>query len=154
MLVLSQTLTQLRASSTREAANWKASKSHQDDIEELQAANFELAGKITENEKKLQAAKNEMEELSRALDHLDQVDMESQEEMDKDAIAVGLFRQMGFVPCYQKYDTLEESNVFESIMVRSETRNRSTELEVNDEMMKARAITPYILANHLWLASE
>lgn len=94
-----------------------------------------------------------MEELSKALESLDQVDVESQEEMDKDAIAVGLFRQMGFIPCYQKLDTLEESNDFESIMVRSESKNRSTELEVNDEMMKAKGITPYILANQLWLAS-
>jgi len=95
-----------------------------------------------------------MEQLNKELESLDQVDMESQEEMDKDAIAVGLFRKMGFVPCYQKFDTLEESNIFESIMVRSETKNRSTELEVNDEMMQAKSITPYILANQLWLASE
>ncbi|UZJ53382.1 hypothetical protein CBS101457_002702 [Exobasidium rhododendri] len=152
--VLSQTLTQLRTTSTREAANWKSSKDHQDDIEELQVANFDLARKINEKEKKLQTTKNEAEELSKALDNLDQVDVESQEEMDKDAIAVVLFRQMGFVPSYGKDDTKEEASVFDSIMVTSETKNRSIMLEVNDEMMKAKSITPYILANHLWLASE
>jgi hypothetical protein len=69
-------------------------------------------------------------------------------------IAVGLFRKMGFVPCYLKADGTEVQDTFQSLMVRSEAKNRSTEFDVDDEKMRARGITPYILANQLWLASE
>ena len=50
------------------------------------------------------------------------MDVESQEEMDKDAIAVGLFRKMGFVPCYLRNDSSQVSTDFESLMVRSDTK--------------------------------
>ena len=123
-------------------------------MEKLQSEHFDLVKRINDDEARLRSVEMEMEQIAKDIDGIDHVDVESQEEMDKDAIAVGLFRKMGFVPCYLKSDSQEPSTVFESLMVRSETKNRSTELEVNDDMMKAKAITPYILANQLWLASE
>lgn len=152
--VLSQTLAQLRSTSTRDAANWKPDSVHLDDMEKLQSEHFDLVKRINDDEARLRSVEMEMEQIAKDIDGIDHVDVESQEEMDKDAIAVGLFRKMGFVPCYLKSDSQEPSAVFESLMVRSETKNRSTELEVNDDMMKAKSITPYILANQLWLASE
>lgn len=125
-------------------------------MDQLQSKHFDLVKKINDDEAKLRAVEIELEELAKNLEGLDQVDVESQEEMDKDAIAVGLFRKMGFVPCYLKTNdpANQVSTEFESLMVRSETKNRSTEFEVNDNMMRAKAITPYILANQLWQASE
>lgn len=147
-------MSQLRSTSTRESANWKSSSKHQDDMDKLQSQHYDLVKKINDDESKLRSVEMELEQLAKEIKGLDQVDVESQEEMDKDAIAVGLFRKMGFVPCYLKSDSQQNSNEFESLMVRSENKNRSTEFEVNDDMMKAKAITPYILANQLWLASE
>lgn len=160
--VLSQTLSQLRSTSTRDASNWKSGTEHDDEMERLQTQQFSLIKKINEDEAKLQTIEAELEHLGKEIHNLDSVDIDSQEEMDKDAIAVGLFRKMGFVPCYIKANgeaggrdnTNEVSSIFESLMVRSESKNRSTEFDVNDDMMKARAVTPYILANQLWLASE
>jgi ribosome-interacting GTPase 1 len=123
-------------------------------MDQLQSKHFDLVKKINDDETKLRAVEIELEQLAKELEGLDQVDVESQEEMDKDAIAVGLFRKMGFVPCYLRNDSSQVSTDFESLMVRSDTKNRSTEFEVNDDMMKAKAITPYILANQLWQASE
>lgn len=71
------------------------------------------------------------------------------------SIAVGLFRKMGFVPCYLKRDGSDApTDTFQSLMVRSEAKGRSTELDVDDDMMRAKGITPYILADQLWRASE
>lgn len=71
------------------------------------------------------------------------------------SIAVGLFRKMGFMPCYLKRDGSQQStDAFQSLMVRSDTKGRSTELDVDDEKMQAKGITPYILADQLWRASE
>lgn len=61
---------------------------------------------------------------------------------------------MGFMPCYLKADGTQMQDNFQSLMVRSESKSRSTEFDVNDEMMRSKGITPFILANQLWLASE
>lgn len=61
---------------------------------------------------------------------------------------------MGFVPCYLKADGREVQDKFRSLMVRSESKKRSTEFDVDDDVMKSKGITPYVLANQLWLASE
>lgn len=152
--VLSQTLGQLRATSTRDASNWKSASQHQNDLDRLQAQQIALEQQNIETESRLQSVEDELEQLRKEIGGLDHVDADNQEEMDKDAIAVGLFRKMGFVPYYAQSEENEVPAMFEALMVRSESKNRSVEFDVNDDMMNAKAITPYILANQLWQASE
>lgn len=82
---LSQTLAQLRSTSTRDAVAWKSSSEHQDDMERLQEQNFDLVKRINEHEAALHAIETDMAQLEKEIASIDHVDIESQEEMDKDA---------------------------------------------------------------------
>ena len=61
------------------------SKSHAETIEKLDNRNFDLAKKINEQESVLSNMQNEVMELKRTCDELEEVDIEDETEMDRDA---------------------------------------------------------------------
>lgn len=83
--VLTQTLQQLRSASSREAAGWKAAEEHADEMERIQSQNFDLIKKINEQESRLRSLEADVAALESEIATLDENDVESQEDMDKDA---------------------------------------------------------------------
>jgi cob(I)alamin adenosyltransferase len=83
--VLSQTLSQLRATSTRDSAGWKTNTEHDDEMEKLQSQNFDLVKRINDQESRLRILEADVTALEKEVSSIDEDDVESQEEMDKDA---------------------------------------------------------------------
>lgn len=83
--VLSQTLSQLRATSTRDSAGWKTNTEHDDEMEKLQSQNFDLVKRINDQEARLRVLEADVAALEKEVASIDEDDVESQEEMDKDA---------------------------------------------------------------------
>ena len=82
---LQSALSDLRKQSTRQAAEWRSLASHAETIEKLDNRNFDLAKKINEQESVLSNMQNEVMELKRTCDELEEVDIEDETEMDRDA---------------------------------------------------------------------
>ena len=82
---LATCLSDLRKQSTRQAADWRSLAQHAETIEKLDNKNFDLAKKINEQESQLSAMQTEVQELKRMQEELEQVDVEDEVELDKDA---------------------------------------------------------------------
>lgn len=82
---LQSALSDLRKQSTRQAAEWRSLASHAETIEKLDNRNFDLAKKINEQESVLSGMQNQVVELKRMCEELEEVDVEDETEMDRDA---------------------------------------------------------------------
>lgn len=82
---LQTSLLDLRKQSTRQAAEWRSLSQHAETIEKLDNRNFDLAKKINEQESVLSNMQNELMELKRLSEELEEVDVEDETEMDRDA---------------------------------------------------------------------
>ena len=82
---LQTSLNDLRKQSTRQAADWRSLAQHAETIEKLDNRNFDLAKKINEQEGVLSGMQSEMVELRRLAEQLEEVDVEDETEMDRDA---------------------------------------------------------------------
>lgn len=78
-------LNDLRKQSTRQAADWRSLAQYAETIEKLDNKNFDLAKKINEQEGVLSGMQSEMVELKRLAEELEEVDVEDEAEMDRDA---------------------------------------------------------------------
>ncbi|EST09836.1 Kinetochore-Ndc80 subunit Spc24 [Kalmanozyma brasiliensis GHG001] len=148
---LQTSLLDLRKQSTRQAAEWRSLAQHAETIEKLDNRNFDLAKKINEQESVLSTMQNEVLELKRVCDELDEVDVEDETEMDRDALCLRIFRSLGFLPSKGKEETDDEWN---SILVRSDTRNTAIQFDIATLHLKQNEISPLILADQLWKAAE
>ncbi|KAJ1031878.1 hypothetical protein NDA13_002264 [Ustilago tritici] len=152
---LATSLSDLRKQSTRQAADWRSLAQHAETIEKLDNKNFNLAKKINEQESQLSAMQTEVQELKRMQEELEQVDVEDEVELDKDALCLRIFRGLGFLP--SKTSTNEETTTtdeWSSIMVRSDTRNTAIQFDIHTAHLKQNEISPLILADQLWKAAE
>lgn len=82
---LQSALDDLRRQSTRQAADWRSLAQHAETIEKLDNRNFDLAKKINEQEGLLSGMQSEVAELKRLAEELEEVDVEDETEMDRDA---------------------------------------------------------------------
>ncbi len=82
---LSSALNDLKKQSTRQAADWRSLATHAETIEKLDNRNFDLAKKINEQEGLLSGMQSEMVLLRKMQEELEEVDVEDETEMDKDA---------------------------------------------------------------------
>ena len=82
---LQSALNDLRKQSTRQAADWRSLATHAETIEKLDNRNFDLAKKINEQESVLSGMQSEVAELKRMSEELEEVDVEDETEMDRDA---------------------------------------------------------------------
>ena len=82
---LQSALSDLRKQSTRQAAEWRSLAAHAEIIEKLDNRNFDLAKKINEQESVLSAMQNQVLELKRLTEECEEVDVEDETEMDRDA---------------------------------------------------------------------
>lgn len=82
---LESALSDLRKQSTRQAAEWRSLAQHAETIEKLDNRNFDLAKKINEQESVLSSMQNQVVELKRMCEALEEVDVEDETEMDRDA---------------------------------------------------------------------
>lgn len=149
---LQSALSDLRKQSTRQAAEWRSLASHAETIEKLDNRNFDLAKKINEQESVLSNMQNEVMELKRTCDELEEVDIEDETEMDRDALCLRIFRSLGFLP--SKSSTANNDDEWSSILVRSDTRNTAIQFDIQTSHLKQNEISPLILADQLWKAAE
>ncbi|SJX60245.1 uncharacterized protein SRS1_11559 [Sporisorium reilianum f. sp. reilianum] len=146
---LQSALSDLRKQSTRQAAEWRSLAQHAETIEKLDNRNFDLAKKINEQESVLSSMQNQVVELKRMSEALEEVDVEDETEMDRDALCLRIFRSLGFLP--SKSATHDE---WSSILVRSDTRNTAIQFDIATQHLKQNEISPLILADQLWKAAE
>ncbi|TKY90413.1 hypothetical protein EX895_000411 [Sporisorium graminicola] len=147
---LQSALSDLRKQSTRQAAEWRSLAQHAETIEKLDNRNFDLAKKINEQESVLSSMQNQVVELKHMSEALEEVDIEDETEMDRDALCLRIFRSLGFLPSKSSPTTDEWS----SILVRSDTRNTAIQFDIATAHLKQNEISPLILADQLWKAAE
>ncbi|GAC96793.1 hypothetical protein PHSY_004377 [Pseudozyma hubeiensis SY62] len=148
---LQSALADLRKQSTRQAAEWRSLASHAETIEKLDNRNFDLAKKINEQESVLSGMQNQVIELKRLSEELEEVDVEDETEMDRDALCLRIFRSLGFLPSKTQDSASAE---WSSILVRSDTRNTAIQFDIATSHLKQNEISPLILADQLWKAAE
>ncbi|ETS63470.1 hypothetical protein PaG_01755 [Moesziomyces aphidis] len=134
MHALDSALSDLRKQSTRQAADWRSLAQHAETIEKLDNRNFDLAKKINEQESLLSSLQTELLELKRSAEELEEIDVEDESEMDKDAT-----------------DATDE---WSTLLVRSDTRNSAIHFDIHTAHLKQNEISPLVLADQLWKAAE
>ncbi|SPO19856.1 uncharacterized protein UTRI_00253_B [Ustilago trichophora] len=152
---LQTSLNDLRKQSTRQAADWRSLAQHAETIEKLDNRNFDLAKKINEQEGVLSGMQSEMVELKRLAEELEEVDVEDEAEMDRDALCLRIFRGLGFLPSKSTdASSASQAEDWSSILVRSDTRNTAIQFDIQTAHLKQNEISPLILADQMWKASE
>ncbi|PWN50933.1 Spc24-domain-containing protein [Violaceomyces palustris] len=165
IIALHQSLQELQRASSRQSADWKSSKSHVETMAKLDNQNFDLAKRLNEDESKLSALQTELNELKGEYEEVEGADVEDEVQMDKDAIALRLFRSLGFLPSQDPTppsstsdgNPIKTSNDllnYTTILVRSDKRNAALPFEVTDEKISQLGISPFVLADQLWKASD
>ncbi|SPO43014.1 uncharacterized protein PSANT_00698 [Moesziomyces antarcticus] len=150
MHALDSALSDLRKQSTRQAADWRSLAQHAETIEKLDNKNFDLAKKINEQESLLSSLQTELLELKRAAEELEEIDVEDESEMDKDALRLRIFRGLGFLPS----KSTDASDEWSTLLVRSDTRNSAIHFDIHTAHLKQNEISPLVLADQLWKAAE
>lgn len=99
----------------------------------------------------------EVLELKRLQEELEEVDVEDETEMDRDALCLRIFRGLGFLPSKNSAEDKEaeiKAEDWTSILVRSDTRNTAIQFDIQTAHLKHNEISPLILADQLWKAAE
>lgn len=158
---LTAALNDLKKQSTRQAADWRSLAQHAETIEKLDNRNFDLAKKINEQEGLLSNMQSEMLELRRMQEELEEVDVEDETEMDRDALCLRIFRGLGFLPSKantatdaKESQSHAQSQEWSTLLVRSDTRNTAIQFDISTSHLKTNEISPLILADQLWKAAE
>lgn len=99
---LESALSELRRQSTRQAADWRSLAAHVETVEKLDNRNFDLAKKINEQESVLSGLQAQVGELKRSVEECDEVDVEDEAELDRDAYVYTLTKPL----CREKSLTL------------------------------------------------
>ncbi|EPQ32269.1 uncharacterized protein PFL1_00466 [Pseudozyma flocculosa PF-1] len=148
---LQASLDELRKNSTRAATDWRSLHSHREVMAKLDNQKFDLAKSINEQEARLSALQSELLEVKRLHDEVQDEDVETEGELDRDALCLKIFRGLGFLPAK---DEMDADAGFTSILVRSDKRNAALPIEVSEPKLKQSGISPFVLANQLWKAAD
>lgn len=151
---LETSLSDLKKTSTRQAAEWRSLSQHAETIEKLDNRNFDLAKKINEQESTLSSMQTEIAHLRRLQEDLEEVDVEEEVDMDKDALCLRIFRGLGFLPSKADGKNDQQEDEWSSILVRSDTRNTAIQFDVQVAHLKQNEISPLVLADQMWKAAE
>ena len=82
---LQASVTELRESSTRAAADWHSLETHQSMMKQMENERFDLAKKINEQESALTVLETEIEDLRKESDAVENWDIEQEVGMDRSA---------------------------------------------------------------------
>lgn len=174
----------LKKQSTRQAADWRSLNAHAETIEKLDNKNFDLAKKINEQESLLSTMQTQLAQVKNEMESLEEVDVEDETVMDRDAyvptsneskkspyllisffpktwhrLCLKIFRSLGFLPAKPSsgddgVEKLDADSAWNSILVRSDTRNTAIQFDITTAHLKSQEISPLILADQMWRAAE
>lgn len=76
------------------------------------------------------------------------------------SLCLKIFRSLGFIPAKpspaddKAAEQLDADSAWDSILVRSDTRNTAIQFDITNAHLKSQEISPLILADQMWRAAE